>query len=115
MNQDKMILNHLKSGKSLTALEALRLFNCLRLAARIEEIKEQGYPVKTEIVSANGKRYAKYILKAADYRGGGRCSLPEVGMVKVANWKPTRTPSPPLISRPDLNTDLFPSQHWTDY
>jgi hypothetical protein len=41
-SQRAAIERHLKSGKSITALEALKKFNCLRLGARIWELKKQG-------------------------------------------------------------------------
>lgn len=62
MSQDLAILNHLKSGKSLTPTEALSLFGCFRLAARISDLKSQGFVIETEIVKSNGKRYARYFI-----------------------------------------------------
>lgn len=62
MSQDLAILNHLKSGKSLTPTEALSLFGCFRLAARISDLKSQGFVIETEIVKSNGKRYARYYI-----------------------------------------------------
>jgi hypothetical protein len=40
--QREQIAKHLKSGKSITSLEALRDFRCSRLAARIYELKQEG-------------------------------------------------------------------------
>jgi hypothetical protein len=37
--QDPKILNHMLSGKSITAFETLRLFGCLRLGAMIHDIR----------------------------------------------------------------------------
>ncbi len=62
MTQNQAILKHLKSGKALTPLQALRLFNCWALSSRISNLKADGYPIKSEIVNANGKHYAKYSL-----------------------------------------------------
>jgi hypothetical protein len=39
-SQNMAILSHLKSGKTVTSLEALNLFGCLRLGARISELKK---------------------------------------------------------------------------
>lgn len=44
--QTRRILQHLESGKSLTGYEALMLFDCMRLPARISELKEAGVPIK---------------------------------------------------------------------
>ena len=58
MTQSEAILNHLKAGKTLTPLEALDRFGCFRLAARIIELRRDGYNIVTE-----GKdRWAVYRL-----------------------------------------------------
>ena len=62
MTQTEQILNHLKRGKSITPIQALNRFGCLRLSARIWEIKESGVEVKSKLESKNGKTYAKYFL-----------------------------------------------------
>ena len=61
-SQNKQILNHLESGKSITPIDALNLFGCLRLGARIHDLKSAGYDIKTEIRTVNGKRFAEYSL-----------------------------------------------------
>lgn len=62
--QKDAILDHLKSGRSITGLEALRLYGSIRLAARIEEFIKQGFPIKDEWFKDkfSGKRYKKYSL-----------------------------------------------------
>ena len=35
------ILDYMREGKEITSLEALNLFGCLRLSARIKDIKER--------------------------------------------------------------------------
>lgn len=62
MSQKSRILNHLKTGKAITQIEALNLFGCFRLASRIEELRSQGYDIKTVMIDYNNKRFAKYIL-----------------------------------------------------
>ncbi len=61
-SQTVKILNYLLKGKSITPLEALSRFKCFRLASRINEIKRSGIKISKEIVSRNGKRYAKYSI-----------------------------------------------------
>jgi hypothetical protein len=61
MSQTIQIYNHLKS-KPITPLEALRKYGCFRLASRINELRNEGIDVKTEMVTKNGKRFAKYYL-----------------------------------------------------
>jgi helix-turn-helix protein len=63
VTQGQRILNHLRSGKHLTALEALHRFECLRLAPRILELKEAGYRITSQLVKvASGKRVALYTM-----------------------------------------------------
>lgn len=61
MSQDLLILEHLKRGP-LTALEALNNYGCLRLAARINDLKNKGHLIETKIVTNNGKKFAQYRL-----------------------------------------------------
>ena len=62
-SQNKQIKAWLESGKSLSALEALKMFNSLRLGARVFNLKnDYGMNIKTEMVKENGKRYARYSL-----------------------------------------------------
>lgn len=58
--QEQRILAHLKSGKSLTPLEALTRYGSLRLAARVASLRDCGYAIITERESKGGKCYARY-------------------------------------------------------
>lgn len=62
MTQTQAIRKHLLRHNSITPLEALRKFGCMRLAARIGELREEGFSVLTARVSRNGRRYAKYVM-----------------------------------------------------
>jgi hypothetical protein len=62
MTQTQQILNHLEKGNKLTALEALQLFGCFRLAARVQELRDVGRDIKSQLVKINGKRIAEYWL-----------------------------------------------------
>ena len=68
-SQNKRILEHLSLGRTITSLEALSLFGCFRLAARISDLKYQGLNVKTEMIQVgnNKKKVARYSLKFDDY------------------------------------------------
>ena len=62
-SQERMILEALKNGESLTPLEALKRFGCLRLGARIWDLKRKGHKVKKNIVKTDsGKRVAQYFI-----------------------------------------------------
>lgn len=58
----KKIENWLTKGNSITALEALKKWGCLRLAARIAELRKTGMPIITKTVTRNGKTFARYTL-----------------------------------------------------
>lgn len=63
MSQNKAILQHLQKGNSITPLEALHLFGCLRLSARIHDlIHIFGHDIKCEMIIKNDKRFANYSL-----------------------------------------------------
>ncbi len=65
-SQNEKVKEYLVGGKTITPLEALHLFGCLRLGARIWDLRrKQGLPIVTEIVKGEqGKHYAKYSLPA---------------------------------------------------
>lgn len=62
MTQRKLILQHLKKHKKITPLDALSLYGCFRLSARILELRENGYKIETDHVNRNGKTFAEYTL-----------------------------------------------------
>ena len=52
----------LETGRTITPIEALEEFGCFRLAARVKDLRDAGYPVQTVFVTDGhtGKRYAAY-------------------------------------------------------
>lgn len=63
MTQKEQIKKHLQKGKSLTAIQALNLFNCFRLAARIADLRNEGMKIYTENHTLkSGKVIAKYSI-----------------------------------------------------
>ena len=61
MSQETQILSHLKRGP-IDPMKALKLYGCFRLAARISDLRDKGYDIRTQIVERDGKRFAKYWL-----------------------------------------------------
>lgn len=60
------ILAHLRAGNRLTALEALEKFGCFRLAARVHELRREGWHIEERTVETRGgKRVAEYSLEEA--------------------------------------------------
>ena len=61
------ILAYLRAGNRLTAIEALERFGCFRLAARIHELRRQGWNVQERTVETrSGKRVAEYSMGGGD-------------------------------------------------
>lgn len=58
--QSEKILTYLSKGKGLTPIDALNKFGCFRLAARIADLRSQGYTIWTDTVTKNGKTFASY-------------------------------------------------------
>lgn len=62
MDQASQILTYMKRGRSIDPMTALRLFNCFRLAARINELRVE-YDIKREMArTREGKNFARYSL-----------------------------------------------------
>lgn len=68
LTQRDKIIAYIKKHGSITPLDALREFSCMRLATRVFELKEDGYKIKTVIEKAKNKNgepvhYARYFLQ----------------------------------------------------
>ena len=61
ISQKTKILMLLREHGSISARQAFELFDCLRLAPCIYELRKQGYAIITERVGRS--RYARYCLK----------------------------------------------------
>ena len=69
MNQCEKILNYMKEYGSITPLDALREFGCMRLAARISDLSHRGYRIESSMESSPNRygekvHYARYTLVA---------------------------------------------------
>ena len=61
--QNELVLEHLRSQGPLTQPEAQDQLGCLRLGARIWDLKQRGHAIKTDFVElASGQRVARYSL-----------------------------------------------------
>lgn len=62
-SQESAILAHLKSGRAITPIDALSLYRCFRLGARIYGLKKAGFDIERKMVTVpSGKRVASYRL-----------------------------------------------------
>lgn len=62
-SQNALIKGWLLNGFSITPMEALNMFGCFRLSARIANLRDEGLPVVTDMVVINDKRVARYYLQ----------------------------------------------------
>ena len=66
-SQSKLIANWLLQGNSITPLEALKMFGCLRLGARIWDLRDKGMDiVAKKIWVSPRKRVCQYSLRKKD-------------------------------------------------
>jgi hypothetical protein len=63
-SQKAQIKHLLEAGRTITSLEALRLFGSLRLSGRIFELREEGLNIESRWkLTMTGKRVAEYFIK----------------------------------------------------
>tara|TARA_R100000655_G_scaffold53198_2_gene91091 strand:+ start:2076 stop:2306 length:231 start_codon:yes stop_codon:yes gene_type:complete len=63
LSQEEMILQHLKEGKAITSLDALRRYGCFRLSGRIFDLRKDGYAITITNITKGGKTFAEYSLE----------------------------------------------------
>jgi hypothetical protein len=63
MSQEDAIYLALLDGEHITALDALEMFHCFRLAARIYDLRQRGIDIETaEVETKDGKTIALYYI-----------------------------------------------------
>jgi len=65
-SQLNRIRSHLQRGRKITPLQALKLYGCFRLGARIYTLKRQGMNISSkmvEISTRSGRTYVKQYWK----------------------------------------------------
>lgn len=61
--QSERILDYINQYGSITPLEAMRDIGCMRLAARIADLKELGYPIVSETIAVDNRYGEKCHVK----------------------------------------------------
>jgi hypothetical protein len=61
-SQTKSIREDLQIGRKITPMDALKKYGCFRLGARINDLRNEGMHIVTNIIKKNGKRFAQYSL-----------------------------------------------------
>lgn len=63
LTQNRRIAEWLRAGKAITSLEALKRFDCMRLASRICDLRKMGMDIiKRRIHTLSGKIVTEYKL-----------------------------------------------------
>ena len=62
ISQCQAIAQDLKAGRKITPIDALHSYECLRLGARIFDLKERGMNIDRDMVTKGGKRVAEYYV-----------------------------------------------------
>lgn len=63
MKQVDVVLKHLNKNTHLTPLEAMGVYGIHRLPARVHELKQMGYDIRSHThVDGMGRHYASYTL-----------------------------------------------------
>jgi hypothetical protein len=67
MSQNQQIADYLRAGNAVTPRDALSLWGCARLAARVGELRAAGMEIESTMIEVAGRngvaRVARYVLK----------------------------------------------------
>lgn len=68
ISQNDLILDYLKSHKDISQYEAVNIFGCFRLSARIDDLRRKGNKIKTIRETTKNRlghtvNYARYVLE----------------------------------------------------
>lgn len=58
-SQAKRILAYMQEGHRITPIEALNLFGCFRLGARIADLRAGGHAIESEFVTTESGKHVK--------------------------------------------------------
>ena len=61
-SQTQQILAHMKTGKTITPLQAFQWFGCMRLAARIRDLRDDGHDIAAVWYHTHDKKVKRYSL-----------------------------------------------------
>lgn len=54
------LLAHLSKGRTITTIQALEKWGCLRIPNRVCELRKEGHHIESISMRANGKNFTKY-------------------------------------------------------
>lgn len=66
--QKRQIIDYLIGGGRINHMDAVSWFGCARLASRIEELRDDKWPIESHPKNVNGKRFVSYKLRDSWFR-----------------------------------------------
>lgn len=60
-----MLLAWLKEGRTVTPMDALRMWGCFRLGARVYDLRRAGHRIVSETRTCGRKRFAEYRMEGS--------------------------------------------------
>jgi len=63
MTQNELVYAYMSQNGSITQRDAVNHLNCYRLSARIFDLIQSGHSINSDMVTENGKTFARYSLK----------------------------------------------------
>lgn len=65
----ELVADHLMKYGSISSIEAIELFGCTRLSARISDLRKKGWPITSELAQTKNRyghttNYAVYRMEA---------------------------------------------------
>lgn len=72
--QNEMVLSYMKQFGSITPLDAMQDLGCMRLSARIKNLRDAGHPIGRRWRTCTNRfgntvRFAEYFIQNGDSRG----------------------------------------------
>lgn len=69
LSQEIKVINYMREYGSITQLDALREFGCMRLASRISALRKKGYAIISELETSQNRygetiKYSRYRMEA---------------------------------------------------
>lgn len=69
ISQENKVINYMREYGSITQLDALREFGCMRLASRISSLRKKGYSIISELETSKNRygetiKYSRYRMEA---------------------------------------------------
>ena len=64
MTKSDKVMYHINQYGSITPLEALTRYGIMRLASRVNDLRNEGFRIVSDMKVHDGRRYASYRMEA---------------------------------------------------